>query len=138
MSQALTSAWKKACASARPSKVLIPKGIFSLSPVTLEGPCKAAIEVQVQGTLKALSGAGKTTEDGGWVTFQRIEGFTLSGGGIFDGQGTSSWGACGNDYCKQLPIVSLLSNCIYPAKLIKECVIRIGTDKTCFNPVHRI
>ncbi|KAJ0027692.1 hypothetical protein Pint_36050 [Pistacia integerrima] len=54
--------------------------------------------------FKALSGAGKTTEDGGWVTFQRIQGFTLSGGGIFDGQGASSWGACGNDYCKQLPI----------------------------------
>ncbi|XP_031283013.1 exopolygalacturonase-like [Pistacia vera] len=101
---ALTSTWKKACASATPSKVLIPKGIFSLSPVTLEGPCKATIEVQVQGTLKALSGAGETTEDGGWVTFQRIQGFTLSGGGIFDGQGASSWGACGNDYCKQLPI----------------------------------
>ncbi|KAJ0089298.1 hypothetical protein Patl1_32568 [Pistacia atlantica] len=72
---ALTSTWKKACASATPSKVLIPKGIFLLS-------------------------AGKTTEDGGWVTFQRIEGFTFSG----DGQGASSWGACGNDYCKQLPI----------------------------------
>ncbi|KAJ0084302.1 hypothetical protein Patl1_30476 [Pistacia atlantica] len=103
---ALTSTWKKACASPSPSKVLIPKGTFSLSPVTLEGPCKAAIEVQVQGTLKAQSGVGKTTEDGGWVTFQHIEGFTLSGGGIFDGQGGSSWGSCGNDYCKQLPIVA--------------------------------
>ncbi|KAJ0089137.1 hypothetical protein Patl1_32572 [Pistacia atlantica] len=61
---ALTSTWKKACASARLSNVLIPKRIFSLSPVTLEGPCKATIEVQVQGTLRALSGTGKTTEDG--------------------------------------------------------------------------
>ncbi|KAJ0027691.1 hypothetical protein Pint_36052 [Pistacia integerrima] len=63
-SLALTSTWKKACATARLSNVLIPKGIFSLSPMTLEGPCKATIEVQVQGILKALSGTGKTTEDG--------------------------------------------------------------------------
>lgn len=86
--------------------MFIPKGIFLLSPLTLEGPCKAAIEVEVQGTLKALTNS-KVTKDGSWVTFQRIEHFTLSGGGTFDGQGASAWGTCGNNFCKQLPIVSL-------------------------------
>lgn len=114
------SAWKKACASASPSRVLIPLGTFVLSPVTLEGPCKAPIEVQVQGTLKALSGVGEMTKDGGWVAFQQIEGFTLSGGGIFDGQGTSAWGTCDDNNCKQLAIVSSLSNHIYLSQLIKS------------------
>ncbi|KAJ0014667.1 hypothetical protein Pint_21458 [Pistacia integerrima] len=103
VNQALTRSWNKACASTIPSKVLIPKGIFLLSPVTFEGPCKAAIEVEVQGTLKALTDS-KMTKDGSWVTFQRIEHFTLSGGGTFDGQGASAWGTCGKNFCKQLPI----------------------------------
>ncbi|XP_044478103.1 exopolygalacturonase-like [Mangifera indica] len=103
INQPLTRSWNKACATTIPSKVLIPKGIFLLSPVTLEGPCKAAIEVEVQGTLKALTNS-KVTKDGSWVTFQRIEHFTLSGGGTFDGQGDKVWGTCGNNFCKQLPI----------------------------------
>ncbi|KAJ0013213.1 hypothetical protein Pint_21469 [Pistacia integerrima] len=103
INQALTRSWNKACASTFPSKVFIPKGIFLLSPVTFEGPCKAAIEVAVQGTLKALTDS-KVTKDGSWITFQRIQHFTLSGGGTFDGQGASAWGTCGENFCKQLPI----------------------------------
>ncbi|KAJ0079433.1 hypothetical protein Patl1_24271 [Pistacia atlantica] len=103
INQALTRSWNKACASTIPSKVFIPKGIFLLSPVTFEGPCKAAIEVAVQGTLKALTDS-KVTKDGSWITFQRIQHFTLSGGGTFDGQGASAWGTCGENFCKQLPI----------------------------------
>ncbi|XP_031286356.1 exopolygalacturonase-like, partial [Pistacia vera] len=104
INSALMSTWKKACASTSPSKVLIPSGTFLLSPVTLAGPCKAAIEVRVQGTLKALSGVGEMTKDGGWIAFQQIKGFTLSGGGIFDGQGAAAWGSCDNNNCKQLAI----------------------------------
>lgn len=54
---------KKACASSSPSKVLIPKGILLLSTMTLEGPCKAAIEVEAQGTLKVLTD-NKVTKEG--------------------------------------------------------------------------
>lgn len=99
------AAWGKACACTEPSKILIPKGLFLLSPVTLQGPCKCAVELEVQGTLKASSD-NKAGKEGGWVTFQRIDQFTLTGEGIFDGQGEKAWGACGTNFCDKLPIVS--------------------------------
>ncbi|XP_044477726.1 exopolygalacturonase-like [Mangifera indica] len=102
-SQALMAAWGKACACTEPSKILIPKGLFLLSPVTLQGPCKCAVELEVQGTLKASSN-NKAGKEGGWVTFQRIDQFTLTGEGIFDGQGEKAWGACGTNFCDKLPI----------------------------------
>ncbi|KAH7511133.1 hypothetical protein JRO89_XSUnG0222200 [Xanthoceras sorbifolium] len=103
ISMALTNAFKDACASPTPSKVLIPKGKFTLGQVSLKGPCKAAVEVQVQGTL--VSKTDKVIPHSSWVAFQYIDQFTLSGGGMFEGQGPKAWGACGlNSYCKHLPI----------------------------------
>ncbi|OWM77542.1 exopolygalacturonase-like [Punica granatum] len=88
--QALLSAWKDACASATPSKIVIPPGTYPLGEITLQGPCKAPLEVQLQGTLKAPADSAQFKQDG-WVTFQYLDGFTLSGGGVFDGQGKLAW-----------------------------------------------
>ncbi|XP_071921290.1 polygalacturonase isoform X2 [Coffea arabica] len=46
ISQALLSAWKAACNSPKPSTIVIPRGTFGLLQATLEGPCKAPIELQ--------------------------------------------------------------------------------------------
>ena len=56
--QALTNTWKAACASAGPSKVVIPGGKYKMGAVKLLGPCTGRIEVQVQGYLQA-SGSPK-------------------------------------------------------------------------------
>ncbi|TXG57786.1 hypothetical protein EZV62_015615 [Acer yangbiense] len=107
ISKALCSAFKEACACPTPSKVLIPKGTFMLAQVSLEGPYKAAVTIVVRGTLKALTDPKKMKVDGSWVTFQRIDQLTLSGGGTFHSQGPKAWDTCGlKTYCKQLPIVS--------------------------------
>ncbi|KAL3520669.1 hypothetical protein ACH5RR_018818 [Cinchona calisaya] len=90
ISPALTSAWKKACDSPTPSKIIVPKGTFGLGKVTLEGPCKAPIELQVQGTLKAPQNPS-LIKVGEWVTILYLDHFTLSGGGTFDGQGAIAW-----------------------------------------------
>ncbi|XP_017984474.1 PREDICTED: exopolygalacturonase [Theobroma cacao] len=100
ISQALMAAWRKACAVVSPSKVVIPEGEYILSQVTLAGPCKAPLEVQVRGTLKATADPSKFNNVPTWVTFQRIDRFTLSGAGTFDGQGgKAAWAQ--ND-CKQV------------------------------------
>ncbi|XP_039065085.1 polygalacturonase-like isoform X2 [Hibiscus syriacus] len=52
-SKPLLDAWKEACGSTTPSTIVIPKGTYLLSQATLEGPCKAPIELQVQGNVKA-------------------------------------------------------------------------------------
>ncbi|XP_030539649.1 exopolygalacturonase-like [Rhodamnia argentea] len=108
ISQALVSAWKEACASTNASKVKItvPAGTYVLREVVLGGPCKAAIEVQVDGTLKAPADPAQMKTDG-WVTFQNVDQFTLSGHGTFDGQGKTAWtkNICSKTKeCANLPI----------------------------------
>ncbi|GLT30829.1 hypothetical protein SLA2020_056130 [Shorea laevis] len=104
-SKALLSAWKEACAFTSSSKVVIPPGTYLLNPILLEGPCKAPVEIQVQGTIKAPIDLG-IFKDPSWVTFSNIDHLTLSGGGVFDGQGTNVWGKnCNkNSFCSSLPI----------------------------------
>ncbi|XP_022769948.1 polygalacturonase-like [Durio zibethinus] len=106
LSQPLLDAWKEACASTTPSKIVIPKGTYLLSKATLEGPCKGPIELQVQGTVKAPADPS-AFKDPNWVVFNKLEQFTMSGGGVFDGQGAAAWGKndCSkNKYCAALPI----------------------------------
>ncbi|KAB2037357.1 hypothetical protein ES319_D03G069500v1 [Gossypium barbadense] len=106
LSKPLLVAWKEACATTSPAKIVIPKGIYFLSTATLDGPCKAPIELQVEGTVKALANPGAFKEPK-WITFNRIENFKLFGGGLFDGQGTTAYkreGCKNHDYCGSLPI----------------------------------
>ncbi|KAJ6297173.1 hypothetical protein OIU78_022823 [Salix suchowensis] len=103
---ALTNAWKDACASTKPSKVRIPSGTYSLRQVTLAGPCKAAIELQVNGILKAPVNPDQFS-GGHWVNFRYIDQLTLSGSGSFDGQGNVAWSksTCSkNKNCEGLPM----------------------------------
>ncbi|MFQ6621100.1 hypothetical protein Gotur_003141, partial [Gossypium turneri] len=107
LSKPLLDAWKEACASTSSAKIVIPKGIYFLSTATLDGPCKAPIEIQVEGTVKAPADPG-AFKDPKWIAFNRIENFKLSGGGLFDGQGTTAYkreGCKNHDYCGSLPIV---------------------------------
>ncbi|KAJ6762208.1 POLYGALACTURONASE [Salix koriyanagi] len=103
---ALNNAWKDACASTNPSKVLIPSGTYSLRQVTLAGPCKAAIELQVDGILKAPVDPNQFS-GGHWVDFSHVDQLTLSGSGTFDGQGSVAWSksTCSKDKnCEGFPM----------------------------------
>ncbi|XP_015881036.3 exopolygalacturonase [Ziziphus jujuba] len=103
ITQALANAWKDVCAATSPSKLVIPSGTYTLTEAKLLGPCKAPIEVQIQGTLQAPAVMTKASDN--WVVIERLDGFTLNGG-IFDGQGKSSYGkhCAKTDYCGKLPI----------------------------------
>ncbi|KAK8366561.1 hypothetical protein V6Z11_A02G127100 [Gossypium hirsutum] len=106
LSKPLLDAWKEACALTSPSKIVIPKEIYFLSKATLDGPCKAPIKLQVEGTVMAPADPGAFKEPK-WISFNRIENFKFSGGGVFDGQGTTAYkreGCKGHDYCGLLPI----------------------------------
>ncbi|KAK4597086.1 hypothetical protein RGQ29_014907 [Quercus rubra] len=75
ITQALTKAWKVACAVAG-SKVAISGGVYKLGLVTLLGPCR---------DVSSFNGKD------GWVAFESIDGLTVSGGGVFDGKGQQAW-----------------------------------------------
>ncbi|XP_022946596.1 exopolygalacturonase-like [Cucurbita moschata] len=102
--QALVDAWKEACASATPSKVLVPKGTYQLGESRLKGPCKSPIELLVEGTLQA---SPTDTEGDGLLVMEYVDHLTLAGTGVFDGQGKAGWEK--NDChlkkeCKKLPM----------------------------------
>ncbi|KAL2247320.1 UNVERIFIED_CONTAM: Polygalacturonase [Sesamum indicum] len=108
INQALMDAWKEACNSTSPSTIVIPRGTWSLSQVKLLGPNKAPIELQVQGTLQANPNPGQLpNKEGEWITINYVNYFTLSGGGVFDGQGQQAWkqNDCHkNRNCAKLPM----------------------------------
>ena len=107
----MTQAWKAACAVTG-SKVVISTGIYKLGLVTLLGPCKGAIEFNLQGTLQAPSDIESFKGKDGWVVFESIDSLTVSGGGVFDGQGQMAWqkNNCAKKYsCDILPIVRFKS-----------------------------
>ena len=91
---------------------MIPDGTYALGQITIGGSYKAPINFNVQGTVKSSMDTSRFKAEAGWIAFQQIDQFTLSGGGVFDGQGKTVWGRkCPHyAYCKQLPIVS---SCIY-------------------------
>ena len=124
--KALKSAWKDACTSTTPSKVVVPSGWYKLQQIDLEGPCNAPIEVQVRGKILAPKDPYHLNGQDQWVRFQYINFFTLSGRGTFDGQGEMAWkqNDCGkNTNCKRLAMVRkeliFLNNTIIKSLMLK-------------------
>ncbi|QCE07914.1 galacturan 1 [Vigna unguiculata] len=90
IAKALTSAWAEACASTSAVKIVIPSGTYQMTHVDVKGPCKAPIEIQLDGTIKAPP----KPEDVGGDQLLRIgyvNALTISGKGVIDGQGSYAW-----------------------------------------------
>nr|XP_023878616.1 exopolygalacturonase-like [Quercus suber] len=100
--------FNKACQSEGINLVLIPRGIYLLWPIVLNGPCNGLLEFVILGTLKAPTDKVFSINVDHWITFQHIDGLIITGGGKLDGQGPSAWNEnnCSKDpNCKTLPIV---------------------------------
>ncbi|KAK7258348.1 hypothetical protein RIF29_23921 [Crotalaria pallida] len=107
ITQAFISAWKEACAATSLTKIVIPSGTYKMREVNVKGPCQAPIELQVDGTIQAPSDPKQLHNVDQWVIFGYVSHFTLSGHGIFDGQGAYAWkqNDCGtNKKCDFAPM----------------------------------
>ncbi|CAI9091045.1 OLC1v1025964C1 [Oldenlandia corymbosa var. corymbosa] len=124
ISKALLVAWKEACNATTPSTILIPQGIFSMNQVKLEGPCKAPIQLRVQGTIKANPDPYQFKE-GAWITINYLTQFTLSGGGTFDAQGSTAWKL--NDCAKTGKCTKLPNS--FSFNFLNDSVVRDITSK---------
>ncbi|MCI04628.1 polygalacturonase-like, partial [Trifolium medium] len=91
ITQAFASAWKEACASTTAVKIVIPSGTYKLNAIDVKGPCKAPIEVQVDGTIQAPTNQDEIKGADQWVKFSYMDSLTLSGKGVYDGQGATVW-----------------------------------------------
>lgn len=116
MMQAFANAWKKACETSG-GVLSIPKGTFLVSSGVFRGPCIGQTRVIIDGILKASRGS---SGDKTWLTFNNVDGLTISGAGTIDGNGASAWsdckatGSCGNrpsvsNICKQF---IRIKNCV--------------------------
>lgn len=102
-------AWDAICKATEASTMTVPKGTFLLKQIKLQGPCKAPIEIQLQGTIKAPEDHTIFNKQP-WFQFNHIDQLTISGGGTIDGVGAKSWSKNGDCHktltCDSFPTVS--------------------------------
>ncbi|CAL5444070.1 unnamed protein product [Camellia sinensis] len=89
---AFIQACNAACKSSTgPSNLVIPPGRFMVGKTIFKGPYSSnPVTVEIQETILVNS---NMSEFGGraCLLFQDVDGLTVLGGGIFDGQGQSTW-----------------------------------------------
>ena len=85
--QALQDAWTSACRATGSATVFIPKGDYLIGPLNFSGPCKAAITIQLDGTLLGSNDLAKYKAS--WIEVSHVENIVISGSGTLDGQGTA-------------------------------------------------
>ena len=129
ITQAFTAAWNEACASPTPATIIIPVGTYKMGPTDVKGPCKAPVEVQVDGTIQAPPNPADMKGADQWIKFQYMNSFTLSGKGVFDGQGATAWKQ--ND-CGQNPNCQTLSQ-NFGFNFLNNTIIRGVTSKDSKN-----
>ncbi|KAK6161079.1 hypothetical protein DH2020_004460 [Rehmannia glutinosa] len=115
--QAFSKAWQEACGFIGNGRVrvVIPPGIYKLSELIFQGPCKSPtpITILLQGTLQAVSDISAYPNQA-WISFDEINGLILTGGGTIDGQGQALWEY--ND-CKTNPDCTHLPAAIHMSKV---------------------
>lgn len=81
-----------------------------MGAIVVKGPCNGPIEVQVDGTIIAPANPAALHDAYEWIKFEYVDFFTLSGKGVFDGQGAIAWNQndCGkNKNCDMASMVNI-------------------------------
>ncbi|XP_031499141.1 polygalacturonase At1g48100-like [Nymphaea colorata] len=92
-SEALLAAWKAAC-SVESATILIPSEfMFLIRPLTLQGPCKPNLVLQIDGVVLGPSSSSGWPRFAlqQWINVKWVKGFTIKGGGIVNGRGSAWW-----------------------------------------------
>ncbi|CAN6219207.1 unnamed protein product [Urochloa humidicola] len=92
---AFQKAWTEACSSTQPAVVVVPAGkSYLLQETSLSGPCKSSkVTFKLEGTLVAPEDKSGFSKEGHphWISFNGVDGLTVTGKGAMDGRGKSSW-----------------------------------------------
>ncbi|TVU14879.1 hypothetical protein EJB05_38376, partial [Eragrostis curvula] len=95
--KAFEAAWAAACGADAPSSSMVVPAwkTFLVGPVEFQGPCAPRnITVQVMGTIVAPPASAWSVgrKFDYWLMFYRVDGLTVTGNGMLDGNGQSWWG----------------------------------------------
>ncbi|XXG79002.1 hypothetical protein AAC387_Pa09g0166 [Persea americana] len=92
--KAFMSAWKAACA-VESAVLLVPSDyIFIITSTIFSGPCKPGLVFQVDGVLMPPDGPDSWPDSDSknqWLVFYRLNGMTLGGSGVVEGNGEKWW-----------------------------------------------
>lgn len=83
--------WAAACGSNTESTVTVPVGTFLVNSLSLNGPCKNKMQLQIFGTVVAPDSYKSLTSNQAWIAFDRVNGLSVVGGGTIDAKGSSYW-----------------------------------------------
>ncbi|XP_074371598.1 polygalacturonase-like [Apium graveolens] len=91
--KAFEKAWDEACSSSSGAVFVVPENKeYLLKQIRFGGPCKAALTVQINGTLLASDDRGDYKKDKRhWLIFDTVEDLLVEGGGVIDGNGEIWW-----------------------------------------------
>ncbi|XP_052171798.1 polygalacturonase-like [Diospyros lotus] len=114
--QAFKKAWQAACSSSAAATLLVPKKKYLVKPIRFAGPCKAALTVQIYGTIEASANRADYKEDvRHWLLFDSVQNLQVQGGGTIDGNGNTWWeNSCKINKalpCKDAPTALTFYNC---------------------------
>ncbi|EPS66872.1 polygalacturonase, partial [Genlisea aurea] len=92
--QSLHDVWKKACPLPSPAEIVVPaQSTYLIKPTDFNGPCQSNLTLKISGLLVAPE--DPTVWEGldlrKWLYFNRVDNFTVEGGGMIDGTGQKWW-----------------------------------------------
>ncbi|CAN6205726.1 unnamed protein product [Urochloa humidicola] len=116
---AFQKAWSEACSSSQPAVMVVPAGkSYLLQETSLSGPCKSSkVTFRLEGTLVAPEDKSGFSNKGHphWISFNNVDGLTVTGKGAMDGRGKSSWkNSCRRNHkmpCTFAPAALTFSSC---------------------------
>ncbi|KAL6008713.1 hypothetical protein ACLOJK_021939 [Asimina triloba] len=92
--EAFISAWKDAC-RVESGVVLVPSDYaFMIRSTIFSGPCQRGLVLQVDGVLMPPNGPENWPKEDSvrqWLVFYRLDGMTLRGSGVIEGNGEEWW-----------------------------------------------
>jgi len=110
-SQAFRAAWNAACNSSLDSVFLVPNGkSYLVKPINFSGPCKCGyLTAQISGRIIAPPDPCRWNPKAReWLMFSKVQGLTISGGGIIDGTGIIGGGII--DICPSVPTALVVNS----------------------------
>ncbi|XP_072992190.1 probable polygalacturonase At1g80170 [Typha latifolia] len=114
---AFISAWNMACSS-KNAVFLVPENrLYKVNATKFKGPCQSRLIIQVQGTIVAPDEPKDWDPKSprAWLTFSKLTGVRMQGGGVIDGSGSKWWASSckinKTNPCRGAPTALTLDSC---------------------------